>query len=141
MMKACSALRAVPDALPAQKNTEALLASLDRLFDLADWHPSGLSPDSSSSAYSSYENVNTLPVSLSIEANSAKTLSVLSTIERSIRTFDVASATIEWTKTDTLKLSALARAYYTDEESLTENTVTVYANAKKRNRVTSGESE
>ncbi|MBR3177531.1 hypothetical protein IKF27_01840 [Candidatus Saccharibacteria bacterium] len=139
MMKACSALRAIPDALPAQKNTEALLASLDRLFDIADWQPSGLSPNSSSSR-SPYRGVSALPVSLSVEANSAKTLSVLSTIERSIRTFDITSATIEWIGEDTLKLGASARAYYTGEQSLTQKTVTVYADTNKRNttRTTSG---
>lgn len=137
MMKSCSALRAIPDALPAQKNTEALLASLDRLFDLADWQPSGLSPNSSSSR-SPYKGVSALPVSLSVEANSEKTLSVLSTIERSIRTFDITSATIEWIGEDTLKLGASARAYYTSEQSLSQKTVTVYADAKKKTRTTSG---
>ena len=139
MMKACSALRAIPDALPAQKNTEALLASLDRLFDIADWQPSGLSPNSSSSR-SPYKGISALPVSLSVEANSEKTLSVLSTIERSIRTFDITSATIEWIGEDTLKLGASARAYYTGEQSLTQKTVTVYADPNKRNttRTTSG---
>ncbi len=132
MMKSCSALRAVPDALPAQKNTEALLASLDRLFDIADWQPSGLSPNSSSSR-SPYKNVSALPVSLSVEANSAETLKVLSTIERSIRTYDITSATIEWIGEDTLKLGASARAYYTSEQSLTHKTVTVYADANKKN--------
>lgn len=131
MMKSCSALRAIPDALPAQKNTEALLASLDRLFDIADWQPSGLSPNSSSSR-SPYKGISALPVSLSVEANSEKTLSVLSTIERSIRTFDITSATIEWIGEDTLKLGASARAYYTGEQSLAQKTVTVYANAKKK---------
>lgn len=140
MMKACSALRAVPDALPAQKNTEALLASLDRLFDVADWQPSGLSPNSSSSR-SPYKGVNALPVSLSVEANSAKTLSVLSTIERSTRTFDITSATIEWIGEDTLKLGASARAYYTSEQSLSHKTVTVYADGKKKPRTTSGGSK
>ena len=132
MMKSCSALRAVPDALPAQKNTEALLASLDRLFDLADWQPTGLSPNSSSSR-SPYKNVSALPISLSVEANSAETLKVLSTIERSIRTFDITSATIEWIGDETLKLGASARAYYTGEESLTQKTITVYADANKKN--------
>ena len=137
MMKSCSALRAIPDALPAQKNTEALLASLDRLFDIADWQPSGLSPNSSSSR-SPYKNVSALPVSLSVEANSAKTLSVLSTIERSIRTFDITSATIEWIGEDTLKLGASARAYYTGEQSLSHKIVTVYADANKKTRTTTG---
>lgn len=132
MMKSCSALRAIPDALPAQKNTEALLASLDRLFDIADWQPSGLSPNSSTSR-SPYKGVNTLPVSLSVEADSAETLKVLSTIERSIRTFDITTATIEWIGDNTLKLGASARAYYTSEQSLTNKTVTVYADPNKRN--------
>ncbi|MBQ9029641.1 hypothetical protein IJ114_02650 [Candidatus Saccharibacteria bacterium] len=132
MMKNCSALRAVPDALPAQKNTEALLASLNRLFDVAGWSPSGLSPDNSTSK-SPYDGVMAIPVSLSVEANSAQTLNVLSTIEKSIRTFDITSATIEWSANDVLKLSSLARAYYTNEESLTKKTVTVYADTSKKN--------
>ncbi|MBQ3468316.1 hypothetical protein IJH19_02180 [Candidatus Saccharibacteria bacterium] len=142
MMKSCSALRAIPDALPAQKNTEALLASLNRLFDIAGWQPSGLSPNSSSSR-SPYKNVSTLPVSLSVEADSAETMKVLSTIERSIRTFDITSATIEWIGDNTLKLGASARAYYTGEQSLTQKTTTVYADASKRNvtKTTSGGSK
>ena len=139
MMKSCSALRAVPDALPAQKNTEALLASLDRLFDIANWKPAGLSPNSSSSR-SPYKNVLALPVSLAVEADSAETLKVLSTIERSIRTFDITNATIEWIGDNTLKLGASARAYYTSEQSLSQKTTTVYADAKKKNttKTTSG---
>ncbi len=142
MMKSCSALRAIPDALPAQKNTEALLASLNRLFDIAGWQPTGLSPNSSSSR-SPYKNVAALPVSLSVEADSAETLKVLATIERSIRTFDISSATIEWIGENTLKLGASARAYYTSEQSLTKKTTTVYADTSKRNttKTTSGGSK
>ena len=139
MMKTCSALRAIPDALPAQKNTEALLASLNRLFDVAGWQPKGLSPDTSSTK-SAYEGTNSVPVSVSVEANSAETLNVLSTIEKSIRTYDVTSATIEWSGEDTLKLSAAAQAYYVDQESISEKNVTVYGDANKKTSTRKGSS-
>lgn len=133
MMKACSALRAVPDALPAQENVEALLASLNQIFNLSNWTPKSLAPNDTATA-SSIDGVGAIPVSLSVEADDATTLKVLSNIERSIRTFEMSRATISWSGTDTLTLRAQAVAYYTDEEDLAETTTTVYADDSKKSR-------
>ena len=131
MMKACSALRAIPDALPAQQNVEALLASLNQIFNLSNWTPNSLSPNDTASA-SSIKGVLAIPVSLSVEADDATTLTVLSNIERSIRTFEMSRATISWSGTDTLTLRAQAAAFYTDEEDLAEKSTTIYADDSKR---------
>ena len=44
LMKSCSALRVIPDALPSYANEEALLTSLNKLFDLSGWKPQSISP-------------------------------------------------------------------------------------------------
>ncbi len=124
LMKTCSALRIIPDALPAFRNEEALLASLNKLFLASNWEPQGISPGGSSNSQST-TGVDQLSVSLSIEANTATTMSVLHNIERSIREFNIDRATIEWGGDDTLILQAQANAFYTSPSKITESTTTI----------------
>ena len=132
MLKMCSALRVIPDAMPAQANEEALMSSLNQIFIISQWEPEALSPSGNIEDESS--GLATIPISLSVESNSAKTLTVLDNIERSIRTFDLQTATISWSGRDFLTLDAQGVAYYTEDSGLKENTETVYAtdNAKKK---------
>ena len=131
LIKSCSALRVIPDALPAFKNEEALLASLNKIFNLSNWTPDSLSPSGSSASSSMGNNLNTLSVNLSINnAGSATTLKVLDNIERSIREFDIDRATIEWASGG-LNLQAQATAYYVDETTLKESTTTIKFEEKK----------
>ena len=125
LIKTCSALRIIPEALPAFKNEEALLASLNKLFIISGWVPESLSPSGSIAASELGNGLNTVSVSLSVEANSATTLNVLSNIERSIREFDIDRATIEWGSNDTLVLQAQATAYYMDKSTIEEETITI----------------
>lgn len=125
LIKSCSALRVIPDALPAKKNEEALLASLNKLFIISGWEPESLSPSGSSSSLSEDSNLNTISVSLSVEANTATTMTVLNNIERSIREFNIEHASIEWGSDDTLILQAQASAFYNKEASITENRITI----------------
>ena len=135
MMRMCSALRAIPDALPAQKNEEALMASLNQIFLLSDWVPESLSP-SGSVVNSAIPGLGTIPVSLVVETDSQTTLKVLSNIEKSIRAFDISTATIGWSGTDQLELRAQATAYYSEEVESTETNVMVYAtDGAKKNGV------
>ena len=120
LIQVCSALRVIPDALPAFKNEEALLSSLNKIFLISGWEPNSLSPTGSSSASSIGNNLSTFSVNLSVEADSATTIKFLDNIERSIREFDIKSATIEIVKDGTLNLSAQADAYYTTPSVLTE---------------------
>jgi hypothetical protein len=130
LIQACSALRIIPDALPAYKNEEALLASLNKLFILSDWTPESLSPTGESSVALFGNGLNELSVRLTIEADSAKTLTVLDSIERSIRDFNISRASFEWQGTNTISLQAQATAYYMDPSILVETTKTITAGGK-----------
>ena len=123
-------MRVIPDALPAFKNEEALLASLNKLFIESGWQPESLSPSGSSSASTLVPGLNDISVSLSVEADTGTTMNVLNNIERSIREFDIERATIEWGSNNTLNLQAQATAYYMDESTITETTKTIKAEDK-----------
>lgn len=130
LMKSCSALRVIPDALPSYKNEEALLASLNKLFIESDWQPESLSPGGDAATTGLNKGLNALSVRLGIEADSATTMRVLLNIERSIREFNIERATIEWSGADTLSLQANATAYYMDPSSIVERTETIKPGGK-----------
>lgn len=124
LIKSCSALRIIPDALPAFKNEEALLASLNKLFIISDWNPQSISPSGEASRARG-GNLNQLSIKLSVEASTSTTLTVLDSIERSIREFDIERATIGWGGDDTLTLKAQANAYYLKPSTITETETTI----------------
>ncbi len=130
LIESCSALRIIPDALPAFKNEEALLSSLNKIFLLSGWEPESLSPTGTSTTSSLGTNLNTFSVRLSVEADSATTLTVLDNIERSIREFNIERATIEWGGDNSLILQAQATAFYMTPSTLTETTKTIKIGGK-----------
>ena len=134
MVKLCSALRVVPDALPTSKNEEALMSSLNQIFILSDWDPESLSPSGNGGA-AEISGLYSMPVNLSVDGDSATTLRVLSNIEKSIREFAISSASIEWSGelngSAQLTLSARATAYYADPVEFKETPKTIYASKKK----------
>lgn len=131
LIKSCSALRIIPDALPAFRNEEALLASLNKIFLDSGWQPESISPGSSKNNNSdSSVGLNVLPVNLAVKADASTTMNVLGNIERSIREFDIGKASIEWGSDSTLSLNAQATAYYIDRASIAETTNTVRAEGK-----------
>ena len=119
----CSALRVIPDALPSTKNKLALMASLDRIFEISTWTPTSLSPGIEKST--DVPGLGAIEVNLSVNSDGSVTQTVLSNIEKSIREFSINTATIEWTGDDQLKLEASATAYYTEEVELDEQTTTI----------------
>lgn len=125
LIKSCSALRAIPDALPAFKNEEALLASLNKLFNISNWEPESISPSGNTIEKELPAGLNGISVNVSVEANSGTTMNVLNNIERSIREFNVETATIEWSGGDNLLLQAQASAYYMDKSVITETKKTI----------------
>lgn len=139
MVKMCSSLRVVPDALPSKQNVEALLASLNQIFIISDWDPEALAP-SEDAEESIIEGVTPIPVSLSVESTTKKTMNVLNNIERSIRTFDITSASVEWSGNDMLSLNARAQAYYLDVAGIKESEKTVYASKDGQKRAEGGTS-
>ena len=112
LIQSCSALRIIPDALPAYKNEEALLSSLNKIFILSDWEPESLTPTGETSTSLINSNLNAFSVRLSIEANSSTVMTVLNNIEHSIREFNIERATIEWSGNDALTFNAQATAFY-----------------------------
>ncbi len=130
LIQSCSALRVIPDALPAFKNEEALLSSLNKIFILSHWEPESLSPTGDYGSVSIGNKLEALSVRLSVESDVATTRGVLSNIERSIREFNVERATIEWGGTNSLVLQAQATAYYTSPSSLVETTKTIRVGGK-----------
>ena len=128
--KICSALRVIPDALPAQQNTEALMASLNQIFIMTGWEPERLSPRDDN-AKSDVKGVEVIPVSLRIEGSDRTVLDVLNNIERSIREFDITAATVEWTASG-LSLQAAANAYYLGVQTPIETTKILYSSRKAR---------
>ena len=130
LIKSCSALRVIPDTLPAFKNEEALLASLNKLFKISGWEPESLSPSGEAEVSELAENLNTISVKLSVEADSSTTMRVLNNIERSIREFDIRRATFEWSGDNTLLLQAAANAYFINESEVKETTKTIKADGK-----------
>ena len=131
LIKTCSALRVVPDALPAKKHESALLSSLNRIFII-----SGLTPESLSPSNASIENtlvgLGPIAVNLSVGANTEDTIKMIDNIEKSIREFDIQTATIEWGGDNALNLRAQAMAYYVDESSLVETSKTIKVDKGKK---------
>lgn len=125
LIKACSALRVIPDALPAFKNEEALMASLNKLFIASNWTPELISPSGTIEVVEDTPGLNAISVNLAVEADSGTTMNVLHNIERSIREFNFDRATIEWSGNNALILNAQANAYYMDESTIQETTKTI----------------
>jgi len=126
MIGLCSSLRVIPDALPSSENPLALGSSLNKLFQMSDYIPEGISPGEPSDSDLS---VPAIGLSLELETDTTTALRVLNNLEKSIRTFNVRSATIE-TSGNTIHLSASALAYYTNPASLTESQMTVTGKGK-----------
>ncbi|MCL1839831.1 hypothetical protein FWF89_02415 [Candidatus Saccharibacteria bacterium] len=146
LSRICSALRVIPDALPSVQNNEAVYASLNKLFletkdEFGDpVEPESITPGSGSGAYGLEipEGLGVIPVALLIENTAVTTRAVLDTIERSIRNYDVLTATIAWRSsgegglmTDMIELRGNAAAYYSTAVEAVLKTKTIYADDSK----------
>lgn len=122
LIKVCSALRVVPDALPAYKNEEALLSSLNQIFIDSGLLPESLSPTGEEETSDIGAGVNGMSINLSLQSSDmSTTMKFINNVERSIRNFDIKSATIEWASNE-LTFKARASAYYVDKSTLSEST-------------------
>ena len=130
LIKSCSALRIIPDALPSFKNEEALLASLNKLFIISDWEPESIAPGGTFEDAEIGQNLNAISVNFTVDANTGTAKKVLDSIERSIREFDIKRINIEWANDDGLTLQTQASAYYMDESHIAEGTKTITKEGK-----------
>ena len=112
LIESCSSLRVIPDALPAYKNEEALLASVDKIFRDSGTEPESLSPTEETNLAPFGNNLYTISVRLSIESNAGTVYKLLDNVERSIRNFNIERATINWSSNSSIGLEARATAYY-----------------------------
>ena len=133
-LASCSALRAIPDAIPSNRNEEAILSSLNQLFIVSNWDPESIAPSTVDPADIAKYNSNSLafvPVSFEIKANTDTVFRVISNIERSIREFDIHTATVEWSGdeggSDNITFSALATTFYTQDMQLGTEKVEISA--------------
>ncbi len=133
LLKVCSALRTIPDALPAYKNQEALLSSINKIFNLAGWLPDGLSPEGDG-AVSEGSDLSGYSVSFSIDADLIMVQDVLSKIERSIRNIDAYAASISYSDDEALKIDVSAQAYYVNKTELSEETKVIKPSEGKGNK-------
>jgi hypothetical protein len=142
LARICSALRVIPDALPSVRNDEAAYASLNKLFLLTkDENGQPVEPESiapgSNNPTTDNSGLSTIPVSLSIKNTSTTARAVLDTIERSIRNYDIRSATIAWRSSDginrdQIELRGTAVAYYSLPVEAVTKTEIIYADDSNR---------
>lgn len=123
----CTALRIIPDALPAAKNELALMASVNKIFNISGWAPESLAPGMDKE--STILGLGALGVNLEMQTDTATVVKVMRNLEKSIREIDVNSIEIEWSG-GILRMTANATAYYAQTAELTEGIMTVRGDGK-----------
>lgn len=118
LIKTCSSLRVIPDALPAFKNEEALLASVDKIFNISGANLQSLSPTDETDGAPFGANLYTISVHLALEGGTDVVHRLLNNLELSIRNFNVDRATIDWSSNGSIDLKATASAYYMTPSTL-----------------------
>jgi hypothetical protein len=118
LIKSCSSLRVIPDALPAFKNEEALLASVDKIFGLSNATLESLSPTDETDGAPFGTNLYTISINLSLEGGTDTIHRLLNNLEFSIRNFNIDRATIDWSSNGSIDFRATASAYYMNSSSL-----------------------
>lgn len=127
LIQSCSALRIIPDAIPAFKNEEALLSSLNKIFLITGIEPETLSPTGAAGESNYGKGLESISVRLSVESETPTTVGFLENVEHSIREFNIERATIEWAQGGKLVLQAQASAFYMTPSELVETTETIKA--------------
>ena len=128
VVRTCSALRAIADTLPSQKNQEASNSSLNWLIiHNGDIKLQGLTNSDSIDSGSILDdsgnplNLGTLGASVNIKDKPTAINKAIMAIESSIRNFDITSVNISWSdfsrgKSDSeIDFSAVYRSYYSDQ--------------------------
>lgn len=131
LIKSCSSLRVIPDALPAFKNEEALLASVDKIFSLSDATLESLSPTDETDGAPFGTNLYTISIHLSLEGGTDTVHKLLNNLELSIRNFNINRATIDWSSNGAIDFRATASAYYMTPSSLVYTDKSISAGGKR----------
>ena len=150
-VRRCSSLRVIPDAMPATSGTVSLddvdtttRIQLDLIMDRAgvdlsadsdsavSVEDTGYSGSSTSTSGSILEPYSMLEVNVNIDGDLSKMKTFLSTIDKTIRNFDLQNATIEIPSGDTsnFTFSGSYYAYYTNPVDLQIQKRTICADEK-----------
>ena len=134
LIRTCSALRVIPDALPASrtKNEEALLASVDKIFRDSGTQPESLSPTDETESAGFGINLYTISVRLGIKTDTKTVHTFLRNVEHSIRNFNVERATISWNSNGIIEFQARGTAYYMTPSTISVINKTIKSGAKKK---------
>lgn len=143
LARICTSLRVIPDAIPSKENVEATLASLNQLLLWSDGaiQIEGISgTDDNDSSLTLYDDegkevattLKSVGASLSLEDTAARIHKALDTIEKSIRNYDIASASIAFssgdsTDAESIELHTTFRAYYSDAVNIEKQSKKVCA--------------
>jgi hypothetical protein len=125
LLRQCSALRVIPDALPAVYNDVALMASLNKIFLISGVEPESLSPSEEGQTSSAPGELGNIGVSLRVDDEVDRTFGLLNNIERSIRAFDMQRITIEWKSGSKIALRGTANAFYMSPKTIEKRTLTI----------------
>ena len=135
LIKSCSALRIIPDALPAIANTESLLATVNQIFLETGTEPMTLSPkevddgateeESAGNMASFGTNLYPIGASFALENNINTIAKLLVNSERSIRNFNFKTISMEWKDEGNIEFSGVANAYYMGKSAfgITNNSI------------------
>lgn len=133
LIKTCSALRTIPDALPAYENQEAMLSSLNKIFNISGWTPDGLSP-SADSYFTTEDGINAFEVAFSMDADLPMVQTVLNNIEKSIREIDFTGVQISYDGKESLRIEMMARAFFVNKTLLNEEPKTINPSSAKESK-------
>ena len=154
LVKTCSALRVISDAMPSTQNMEATLSSLNQLLNWSN-EGSGVSFEGLSTMQGTVmsslgfqevikkkgnaENatIHVMNTSLKIVDKATRVKSALAMIESSIRNFDIVQAQLSFNGED-LELSSTFGAYYSDPATLSDQTRIVCADVESEKCKTMG---
>lgn len=141
LIKSCSALRLIPNALPAFRNEEALMASLNKIFIVSKVEPESIAPNDvamvgGDEQQKDHDRLREIRLSLSAESDGEGILRLMGNIERSIREFSIDRLTIEWGGSGGgLTMNSSVTAFYVEPSSLNEVEKVVQATEKKDEKV------
>jgi len=136
VVRSCSALRVIPDALPSSKNYNATMSEALVLARMAGVVDAEKQPSGSSGSAPSI-NIPGTPlyafgVDLSLEGSTAGILGALYTFDKSIRNFDMQSATFTFDEGTEMsgEFNGQFVVYYSENVSMEKGTHRVCANKK-----------
>ena len=131
MMKMCSSLRVIPDALPPKANPLALAESVNYIFNLTGWEFESLTPGIVNEDSGLGGGLGSMTVNFNIEGDAGNTMNVLANLEKSIRTFEMTNASVGWSGENSLDFTASANAYFLTAAGVTEGNQTIKASNKR----------